>query len=77
MYYSKIIDDLLKKDKQALDIPVVIARLFKWVIFKKIPKKDETGRCVKCDARNLCGNRFRCRNNMEQQYQRRWFLNWL
>jgi hypothetical protein len=74
MYHSKIIDDLFKKDKQALDIPVVIASLFKWVIFKKIPKKDKNGRCIKCDARNLCGNKFRCGNNMEQQYQRRWFL---
>ena len=77
MYNSKIIDDLLKKDKQALCIPVVIASLFKRIIFKKIPKMDETGRCVKCDARNLCGGKFRCRCNMDQQYQRRCFLNWL
>jgi peptide subunit release factor RF-3 len=75
MYHSKIIEDFLKKDKQSLDIPVIIASLFKLIIFKKISKKDK--RCVKCDARNLCGSIFKCQCNMEQQYQRRWFLNWL
>lgn len=77
IYHSKIIDDLLKKDKQALDIPVVIACSFKLIIFKKIPKKDERGRCVKCDAKNLCGDKFKCQCSMDQQYQRRWFLNWM
>jgi hypothetical protein len=76
MYYSKIIDDLFKKDKQALTMPVIIVNLFKLVILKKIPKKDESGRCIKCDARNLCGNKFKCRCNINQQYQRRCFLNW-
>ena len=45
LYNSKIIDDLFKKDKDALDIPVNAARIFKPIIFKKIPKKED-GRCI-------------------------------
>jgi len=73
LYNSKIIDDLFKKDKDALDIPVNAARIFKPIIFKKIPKKED-GRCIKCDARNLCGGKFRCECNIDQQYQKRWFI---
>ena len=39
--------------KQALNIPVVIARLMFWITFKKVPKK-QFGRCVTCVANEIC-----------------------
>jgi hypothetical protein len=56
--------------KQALNIPVVIARLMFWITFKKVPKK-QFGRCVTCAANEICYKIKVCKCNDEQQYDLR------
>lgn len=69
LFDSEIINNLLKKDKNAIDIPKWIAILFKRFLFKKVDRKNENGRCITCDARNLCGGKFRCKCDILQQYE--------
>jgi hypothetical protein len=67
LYHSKVIDDIFKKDPKAIDIPKFWAIVFKRILFQKMQKKH-FGRCLECDARNLCGGNFRCRCSDEQKY---------
>lgn len=61
---------LWSSKKQALNIPVVIARLLFWITFKKVPKK-QFGRCVTCKANEICYKVKVCKCNDEQQYDLR------
>ena len=62
--------NLQEPQKQALNIPVVIARLMFWITFKKVPKK-QFGRCVTCAANEICYKINVCKCNDEQQYDLR------
>ena len=62
--------NLQNAETQALNIPVVIARLMFWITFKKVPKK-QFGRCVTCAANEICYKIKVCKCNDEQQYDLR------
>lgn len=61
---------LKTEQEQALNIPVVIARLLFRLTFKKVPKK-QFGRCVTCKANEICYKINVCKCNDEQQYDLR------
>ena len=76
IYNSEFIDNLFKKDNNAIDMPKYLAVLLKNILFKKV--SVESNRCVSCDARNLCGEYFKCKcKSILEQYKLRRLWNWI
>lgn len=45
----------------------VVERKFK--IIKFTPTEENNGRCINCDANQICGSKFPCHCDMDEQYR--------
>ncbi len=75
LYHSQELEKAIKESEQSLNSLSKVLNFFKIIVFKRVGRKSEVGRCVLCDARNLCGRNFKCKSrSFDEQYQVRWLF---